>query len=60
MSTDSDLHQVLDICKRDYEAALRMVLVANAYYEKEIELLKSEASSGYSRGQTRKPVKRSG
>lgn len=60
VSIDNDLRQVLDICKGDYKDALRMVLVANAYYEEEIERLKNEASSGYARGQRRKPVKRSG
>lgn len=58
-SIDSDIRQVLDICKGDYKAALRMVLVANAYYEEEIERLKNEASSGFGRGQVRKPAKRS-
>jgi hypothetical protein len=31
------------------------VLVANAFYEQEIERLKQEASSGYGRGKVRKP-----
>lgn len=57
MSIDNDLRQVLDICKGDYQAALRMVLVANAFYEEEIARLKNEASAGYGRGQVRKPVR---
>lgn len=57
MSIDDDLRQVLDICKGDLKAALRMVLVANAYYEEEIMRLKNEASTGYARGKVRKPVK---
>lgn len=58
MSIDDDLrHQVLDICKGDLRAALRMVLVANAYYEEEIRRLKNEASTGFARGKVRKPVK---
>jgi hypothetical protein len=52
---DDDLRQVLDICKGDYKAALRMVLIANAFYEEEIARLKSEASAGYARGKTRRP-----
>jgi hypothetical protein len=40
-------------------AALRMVLIANAFYEAEIAMLKQEASAGFARGQVRKPVKRS-
>ena len=59
MSIDSDIRQVLEICKGDTMAALRMVLIANAFYEKEIARLKNEASSGYARGLVRKPVKRS-
>lgn len=58
MSIDSDIRQVLDICKGSYPDALRMVLVANAYYEEEIARLKNEASSGYARGQVRKPAKK--
>jgi hypothetical protein len=56
---DDDIRQVLEICKGAYKAALRMVLVANAFYEQEIARLKNEASSGYGRGLVRKPVKRS-
>jgi len=39
---DDDLRQVLEICKGDYKAALRLVLIANAFYEEEIARLKSE------------------
>jgi hypothetical protein len=54
---DDDLWQVLQICKGDYKAALRMVLVANAYYEEEIARLKAAASNGYQRvKQPRKKV----
>lgn len=60
MGIDDDLRQVLEICKGDYKAALRLVLVANAFYEEEIERLKAEASAGYRRGQVRKPVKKTG
>lgn len=55
MSTESDLKQVLEICKGDLVAALRMVLIANASYEEEIRLLKEEVSAGYARGRVRKP-----
>jgi hypothetical protein len=51
---DDHIKQVLDICKGSYPDALRMVLVANAYYETEIDRLKSEASAGNSR-KIRKP-----
>jgi hypothetical protein len=59
VSIENDIQQVLEICKGDYKAALRMVLVANEFYEEEIARLKNEASSGFARGQVRKPVKRS-
>jgi hypothetical protein len=55
VSVDDDIRQVLEICKGDYKAALRLVLVANAFYEQEIERLKQEASAGYGRGKVRKP-----
>lgn len=35
-----------------------MVLVANAFYEEEIDWLKAEASVGYKRGQVRKAPRR--
>lgn len=55
MSTDNALRQVLEICKGDTMAALRMVLIANQFYEEEIAMLKREASAGYARGKIRKP-----
>ncbi len=58
MSIDNDIRQILDICKGDLSAALRMVLTANAFYEEEIARLKNEASTGYGRGKTRKPATR--
>jgi hypothetical protein len=59
VSIENDIKQVLEICKGDYKAALRMVVVANAFYEAEIAMLKQEASAGLARGQVRKPIKRS-
>lgn len=59
MRIDSDIKQVLDICKGSYPDALRMVLTALAYYEEEIERLKAEASAGYTR-KIRKPVQKTG
>ena len=58
MSIDNDVRQVLEICKGDITAALRMVLIANAYYEEEIRRLKQEASAGYGRGKVRKPAQK--
>ncbi len=44
MSMDDDIRQVLETCKGDHKPALRLVLLANAFYEQEIERLKQEAS----------------
>jgi hypothetical protein len=54
VSVDDDVRQALEICKGDAMAALRMVLVANLYYEQEIARLKQEPSAGYARGKVRK------
>ncbi len=59
MSVDDDIRQVLEICKGDYKAALRLVLLANAFYQQEIERLKQEASAGYGRGKVHKSKKAS-
>ena len=59
MGIDDDIREVLALCKGDLKAALRMVLVANAYYEEEIRRLKDEASAGYGRGRVRKAGKKS-
>jgi hypothetical protein len=57
VSTENDMREALEICKGDAMAALRMVLIANSFYEEEIRLLKEEASAGYGRGKIRKPKK---
>lgn len=58
MSIDDDIRQVLAICKGDYKAALRIVLIAISFYEDEIRKLKQEASAGFARGRVRKPSKK--
>jgi hypothetical protein len=40
------------MCKGDYKAVLRVVLIANRYHKQEIERLRQEASAGYGRGKT--------
>ena len=44
VSIDNDVRQVLEICKGNVMAALRMVLIANAYYKEEIR--RAELSRG--------------
>ena len=56
VSIESDVQQALEICKGDAVAALRMVLIANAFYEEEMRRLKQEASAGFARGKIRKPA----
>jgi len=51
---DDDVRAVLTMCGGDAIAALRITLIANAFLEAEVERLKSEASSGFSRGRVRK------
>ena len=60
MEVDDDMRQVLEICKDDYRTALRIVLIANRYYEEEIKTLRDEASAGYGREKIRRPRKRQG
>jgi hypothetical protein len=49
VSIDNDVLQALEMCKGDTIAALRMVLIASAFYEEEIRRLKLGASAGYTR-----------
>jgi hypothetical protein len=58
VSIDDDIRQVLEICKGDYKAALRVVLIAISFYEEDIRRLKQEASAGFARGKIRKPRKK--
>jgi hypothetical protein len=53
VDVDDDIREVLEMCKGDSKAALRIVLIANRYYEQEIKRLRQEASAGYGRGKTR-------
>jgi hypothetical protein len=56
---DEDVRAALAICGGDAIAALRITLIANAFLEAEVERLKREASSGFSRGRVRKaPTRR--
>ena len=51
---DDDVRAALAICGGDAIAALRITLIANAFLEAEVERLKAEVSSGFSRGRVRK------
>ena len=54
---DDDVRAALAICGGDAIAALRITLIANAFLEAELERLKAETSSGFSRGRIRKAPK---
>jgi len=56
---DDSVRQVLEICSGDTLSALRAVLVANAFLQEENEQLRSQVSSGFTRGGVRKPAARS-
>ena len=51
---DEDVRAALAICGGDAIEALRVALIANAFLEAEVEQLKKEVSSGFSRGRVRK------
>lgn len=42
--------QAIAVCGGDVRAALKAALVANTFYEREIELLIKAVSTGYTRG----------
>ena len=55
---DEDVRAALAICGGDAIEALRITLIANAFLEAEVERLRAEASSGFSRGRVRKAPKK--
>lgn len=51
MSVPEDsINELIALCNGDPRAAIRTLLVANAYFERELELARVAVSSGYSRG----------
>ena len=52
---ESEVQEALDLCKGDAHMALRITLIANAFLEAQIDELRAEVSSGFSRGLLRKP-----
>jgi hypothetical protein len=47
---DVEVQEALEICGGDAMKALRITLIANAFLEAQIDSLKAEVSSDYSRG----------
>jgi len=52
---DDEVREALAICGGDPLAALRITLIANAFLEAEIDRLSASVSSGFARGNVRKP-----
>jgi len=57
-AVEEDVKQALETCGGDPMRALRVTLIANAFLEREIDQLKVDSSSGFARGQVRKPAKK--
>jgi len=53
-SIEDEVHEVLAICEGDAVAALRIILIANAFLKAEIDRLSAAVSSGFARGKVRK------
>jgi hypothetical protein len=52
---EAEVDEAIAICGGDARAALRAMLVANAYLEAEVERLAEAISTGFARGRIRKP-----
>ena len=55
---EAAVDEAIAICGGDVRAALRATLIANAYLESELERLTEAISTGFARGQMRKPPQR--
>ena len=55
---EAEVDEAIATCGGDVRAALRATLIANAYLEAEIERLTEAISTGFARGQMRKPPQR--
>jgi len=58
VSLEAEVDEAIATCGGDVRAALRATLVANAYLEAELERLTEAISTGFARGQVRKPPQR--
>ena len=57
-SLEAEVDEAIAICGGDVRAALRATLIANAYLESELERLTEAISTGFARGQVRRPPQR--
>jgi hypothetical protein len=58
-SIEAEVDEAIVVCGGDARAALRAMLVANAYLEAEVERLTEAISTGFGRGRIRKPPTKS-
>ena len=58
VALEAEVDEAIAICGGDMRAALRATLIANAYLEAELERLTAAISTGFARGQVRKPPQR--
>lgn len=57
VGSDEDVDAVIELCVGDLRAAIRVLIVANAALEEQLEAARQEASWGYVRG---RPSRRKG
>jgi hypothetical protein len=55
-SLESQVDQAIALCDGDVRAALMAALVYNTFLERKLDYLRSMISSGFLRGQLRKPT----
>ena len=55
---EAEVDEAIALCSGDVPAALRAMLIANAYLEAEVERLTEAISTGFARGRTRRPPQR--
>jgi hypothetical protein len=55
---EAEIDEAIALCGGDVRAALRAMLIANAYLEEQVERLTEATSSGFGRGRMRKPRQR--
>ncbi|HEY8007561.1 MAG TPA: hypothetical protein VIE66_12375 [Methylocella sp.] len=57
---EANTQAVIAACDGDARAAVRALLVANSYLERDVERLEKAVSLGYVRGRIRRPPKLTG
>ena len=55
---ETEIDEAIALCGGDVRAALRAMLIANAYLEEQVERLAEATSTGFARGRMRKPPQR--